>query len=73
MGITTSLEEAVASLASALESNQSKYNRALFDSQPPTTQRDILQNCYDNGMSVKRISEMTGVPVSTIYTKIKTK
>lgn len=73
MGITTSIEEAVAGLANALESSQNKYNRALFDSQPPTTQKEILQNCYNNGMSVKKISEMTGVPVSTIYTKIETR
>jgi len=30
-----------------------------------------LQNSYNNGMPVKTISKMTGVSVSTIYSKIK--
>lgn len=68
-----SLQEAVSGLANALESSQNKYNRALFDAQPPAIQKEILQNCYNNGMSVKKISTMTGVAVSTIYTKIETR
>lgn len=70
---TTTIQDAVSSLANALESSQNKYNRALFDSQPPSTQNEILQNAYNNGMSVKKISAMTGVPTSTIYSKIDTK
>lgn len=67
------ISKAVANLASALESNQNKWNRAMYDSQPEVTRKQMLQNSYNNGMNVKRISEMTGVPVSTIYTKIDTK
>ncbi|EIE9609586.1 TPA: hypothetical protein ACN33E_004801 [Vibrio parahaemolyticus] len=67
------IQDAVANLANALETSQNKYNRALYDSQPPTTQVEILQNAYNNGMSVSKISTMTGVPTSTIYSKIKTK
>lgn len=67
------LQDAVSNLASALESSQNKYNRALYDSQPPNIQKEILQNAYNNGMSVSKISTMTGVPKSTIYTKIRTK
>ena len=70
---TTSIKDAVAGLANALETSQNKYNRAIFDSQPESTKREILQNCYDNGMSVNKISVMTGVPSSTIYSKIRTK
>lgn len=73
MTTTVTIKDAVDSLANALESSQNKYNRALFDSQPESTKREILQNCYDNGMSVSKISKMTGVPTSTVYTKIKTK
>jgi len=67
------LHDAVSALANALESSQNKYNRALYDSQPPQTQNEILQNAYNNGMSVKNISTMTGVATSTIYSKIKTR
>ncbi|SDY44045.1 hypothetical protein [Nitrosomonas sp. Nm33] len=67
------IQEAVQSLANALESSQNKYNRALYDSQPPDIQNQILQNAYNNGMSVEKLSTMTGVPKSTIYSKIKTK
>lgn len=55
------------------ESNQNKYNRALFEAQPPAQQVATLQASYDNGMKVEQISKMTGVAKSTIYTKIKTK
>lgn len=55
------------------ESNQNRFNRAMFQSQPPAQQVQTLQNCYDNNMSVNQISKMTGVPPSTIYSKIKTK
>ena len=48
--LTDSLKNAVGQLANALESNQNKYNRAMYDSQPPLIQNSILQNCYDNGM-----------------------
>lgn len=67
------IKDAVESLANALESSQNKYNRALYDSQPPNIQKEILQNAYNNGMSVDKVSKMTGVPKSTIYTKINTK
>ena len=67
------IQDAVAGLANALDSSQNKLNRALYDSQPANTQQDILQNAYNNGMSVPKISTMTGVPKSTIYSKIKTK
>ena len=69
----STLHDAVALLANALESSQNKYNRALYDSQPANIQNVILQNAYNNGMSVSAISTMTGVPKSTIYSKIKTK
>jgi DNA-directed RNA polymerase specialized sigma24 family protein len=55
------------------ESNQNRFNRAIFEAQPPTQQVATLQNCYDNKMTVPQISKMTGVPQSTIYSKIKTK
>lgn len=73
MSSTTTIQDAVSTLASALESSQNKYNRAMFDAQPASIQKEILQNCYNNGMSVKKISQMTGVATSTIYTKIKAK
>jgi hypothetical protein len=55
------------------ESNQNKFNRGLFEAQPPTQQVAALQNCRDNGIKVEQLSKMTGVPVSTIYAKTKTK
>jgi predicted DNA-binding protein YlxM (UPF0122 family) len=55
------------------ESNQNKFNRGVFASLLPSQQTDALQNCYDNGMKVDQISKMTGMPKSTIYTKINTK
>lgn len=55
------------------ESNQNKFNRGIFASLHPSQQTDALQNFYDNGMKVEQISKMTGVPKSTIYTKIKAK
>jgi len=70
---TNTLQGAVSTLVDALESSQNKYNRAMFDSQPSNTRNEIMQNCYNNGMSVSKISIMTGVSKSTIYSKIKTK
>lgn len=67
------IADAVQGLADALETSQNKYNRAMYSAQPENIQREILQNCYDNGISVQKISKMTGVATSTIYTKIKTK
>lgn len=67
------LEEAVANLANALESNQSKLNRAMFGAQPRPIQDQILQNSYDNGIPVKKLSAMTGVPTSSVYSRITTK
>ncbi|GAB6141174.1 hypothetical protein JCM14076_19030 [Methylosoma difficile] len=55
------------------ESNQNRFNRAIFEAQPPTQQAQSLQNMYNNNMKVEQISKMTGVPKSTVYTKIKTK
>ena len=55
------------------ELNQNKFNRAMFEAQPHGQQVTALQNCYDNKMPVAQISKMTGVPESTIYSKIKTK
>jgi len=69
--ISDSLKNAVGQLANVLESSQNKYNRAMYDSQPPQIQKTILQNCYDNGMPAKKIAIMTGVPLSTVYSKIK--
>ena len=69
----SSISNAVQGLANALESNQNKLNRAMYSAQPDNTQKEILQNCYNNGMSVPKISQMTGVAVSTVYTKITTK
>lgn len=55
------------------ESNQNRFNRAVFEAQPKGQQVATLQNCYDNKMPVSQISKMTGVPESTIYSKITTK
>ncbi|CDT32161.1 sigma-70 RNA polymerase sigma factor region 4 domain-containing protein [Vibrio coralliirubri] len=66
------VDQLAGEIAGAIESSQNKYNRALYDSVPDSTQRLILQNSYDNGMPVTKISKMTGVPESTIYSKITT-
>ena len=66
------VDQLAGEIAGAVESTQNKYNRALYDSLPDSTQRLILQNSYDNGMPVIKISKLTGVPESTIYSKIKT-
>lgn len=71
--MSTLIQDAVNGLANALETSQNKYNRAMFDAQPASTQHMIMQNCYNNGMPVSKISTMTGVPKSTIYSKITTK
>lgn len=71
--MSTLIHEAVSGLANALETTQNKFNRAIFTSQPSKVQGEILQNCYNNGMSVKKISTMTGVASSTVYAKIDTR
>ena len=54
------------------ETNQNRFNRAVFDAHPDHTQRQILQNCRNNKMHVSQIEKMTGVPTSTIYSKTET-
>ena len=75
MGITNNptIGDLLQQVGDIFETNQNRYNRAIFDAQPAATQVTTLQNCYDNGMKVDQISKMTGVPKSTVYTKIKTK
>jgi predicted DNA-binding protein YlxM (UPF0122 family) len=71
--ISNPIANAVEQLANALETNQSRFNRAMYDAQPENIQKVILQNCYNNDISVEKISKMTGVPKSTVYSKITTK
>lgn len=60
-------------VAETIQAEQNKFNKSIYQSLPPTEQVQTLQNCYNNNIPVPKISEMTGVPVSTIYSKIDTK
>lgn len=66
-----SIGDFLKNIGDAFETQQNRYNRAVFQAHPPKQQDEILQNGYNNGISVKNLSKMTGVPTSTIYTKIK--
>ena len=66
-----SIGDLLKNIGDAFESQQNRFNRAVYQAQPPKQQDEILQNSYNNGMPVKTISKMTGVSVSTIYSKIK--
>lgn len=68
-----SIGDLLKDIGDAFESQQNRFNRAVFQAQPPRQQDEILQNGYNNGISVKGLSKMTGVPASTIYNKITTK
>lgn len=68
-----SIGDLLKNIGDAFETQQNRFNRAVFQSQPPKQQDEILQNGYNNGMSVKTLGKMTGVPASTIYSKIKAK
>lgn len=59
-------------LGDAFESDQNRFNRAMFQTHSARDQEHILQNGYNNGLTVKTLSKMTGVPLSTVYSKIKT-
>jgi ABC-type microcin C transport system duplicated ATPase subunit YejF len=72
-GTAPSIGNLLKEVGDIFESQQNKYNRALFEAQPPGQQVATLQAAYDNGMKVEQISKMTGMAKSTIYTKIKTK
>lgn len=67
-----SIGDLLKNIGDAFESQQNRFNRAIFQAQPPKQQDEILQNGCNNGITVKGLAKMTGVPPSTIYTKIKT-
>jgi DNA-directed RNA polymerase specialized sigma24 family protein len=67
-----SIGDLLKNIGDTFESQQNRFNRAMFQAQPPKQQEEVLQNGYNNGMSVQTLSKMTGVPKSTIYSKIKT-
>lgn len=58
-------------LNDVVEQSNNAQNRNFYRAQPPEIQRQIMQNAYNNGMTVKDISEVTGVATSTVYSKIK--
>lgn len=68
-----SIGDMLKEIGDVFESQQNRFNRAMFLAHPPRQQDLVLQNGYDNGISVKGLSKMTGVPASTIYAKIQTK
>jgi len=70
-GDAQSIGDLLKKVGDAFETQQNRFNRALYQAQPPKQQDEILQNGYNNGMPVKTLAKMTGVPVSTIYSKIK--
>ena len=57
-------------IGDAFESDQNRFNRAMFQAHSARDQEQILQNGKNNGLTVKTLSKMTGVPASTIYSKI---
>lgn len=67
------LEKLFKQMAETMQAEQNKFDQAVYQSVSPTQKKRILQNSYDNGMPVSQISKKTGVPESTLYTKIKTK
>jgi len=58
-------------LNDVVEQSSSAQNRSFYKAQPPEVQREIMQNAYNSGMTVKDISEVTGVATSTVYSKIR--
>ena len=67
------LEKLFKQMAETMQAEQNKFDQAVYQSASPTQKKRILQNCYDNGMSVSQISKKTAVRESTLYTKIKTR
>ncbi|QFU21289.1 sigma-70 family RNA polymerase sigma factor [Shewanella eurypsychrophilus] len=68
-----SIAELLTKVGEVFETNQNKFNRGMFSSLPDHQQLCSLQNFYDSGMAVSQIAKMTGMPESTVYSKITTR
>ncbi|WP_275075635.1 hypothetical protein [Providencia rettgeri] len=66
------LARAISLLNEAIEESSNASNHSLYAIQPPEIQKQIMQNAYNSGLSVKEISTLTGAATSTVYSKINT-
>lgn len=61
-----SIGQAIDSGLKAIESNQSKYNKAIFEAMSMEQRDTICRALNRNGMSAKQIERMTGKSQPTI-------
>ena len=65
------LGDLLKSIGDAVESDHTKFIRAMFSTMPTGQQNDTLQRAYDSGVRVPKLSRLSGFGESTIYTKIR--